>query len=139
MIRNNFVVGNNHENFAIPGSLVSNIPPGTGMLIMACDDVVIEQNIITGNESVGVLFTDFALATNAAIDPDSEPNPDRPKILNNILQDNGNTPAPLVRAFLATKLETQGPDFIDTVGMDDGCILHPERFRTLGMDKYGEW
>ncbi len=46
IIRNNFVVDNNHENFAIPGSLVSNIPQGTGMLIMACDDVVVEQNII---------------------------------------------------------------------------------------------
>lgn len=138
IIRNNFVVDNNHENFAIPGSLVSNIPPGTGMLIMACDDVVVEQNIITGNESVGVLFTDFSLASNASRDPDADPNPNRPKILNNIMQDNGNNPAPMVRAFLATQLETRGPDFIDTVGLDDGCILHPERFRTIGMEKYGD-
>ena len=27
---------------------------------------------------------------------------------------------------------------LDTVGMDDGCILNPERFRTIGLDKYGE-
>ena len=138
IIRNNFVVNNNHENFAIPGSLVSNIPSGTGMLIMACDDVVVEQNIVTGNDSVGILFTDFSLATSASVDPDSEPNPNRPKILNNIMQDNGNNPAPLVRAFLATKLETRGPDVADTVGMDDGCILNPERFRTIGLDKYSE-
>jgi parallel beta-helix repeat protein len=138
LIRNNFVVGNNHENFAIPGSLVSNIPPGTGMLIMACDDVVVEGNIVSDNESVGILFTDFSLATNTATDPDSEPNPNRPKILNNLMSNNGNNPAPLVRAFLATQLETQGPDIVDTVGMDDGCILNPERFRTIGLDKYGE-
>ena len=68
------------------------------MLIMACDDVVVEQNIVTGNDSVGILFTDFSLATSASVDPDSEPNPNRPKILNNIMQDNGNNPAPLVRA-----------------------------------------
>ena len=60
LIRNNFVVDNNHENFAIPGSLVSNIPAGTGVLVMACDDVVIEGNIITGNNSVGITFTDFS-------------------------------------------------------------------------------
>jgi len=138
LIRNNFVVDNNHENFAIPGSLVSNIPPGTGMLIMACDDVVIEGNIVTGNDSLGVLFTDFSLATNAATDPDSEPNPNRPKVLDNIMRDNGGNPAPIVRAFLVTELETVGPDIIDTVGMNDGCILHPERFRTLGLEKYGE-
>ncbi len=138
LIRNNFVVNNNHENFAIPGSLVSNIPPGTGVLVMACDDVVLENNIVTGNDSVGVLFTDFSLATNASMDPDSEPNPNRPKILNNLMRGNGENPAPLVRAFLATQLQTRGPDIVDTVGMDDGCILDPQRYRTLGLDKYGD-
>jgi pectin methylesterase-like acyl-CoA thioesterase len=49
-MRNNFIVDNNHENFAIAGSLVSNIPSGTGVLIMACDDVVVENHIITGNK-----------------------------------------------------------------------------------------
>jgi parallel beta-helix repeat protein len=138
IIRNNFVVDNNHENFAIPGSLVSNIPAGTGMLIMACDDVVVENNIVTGNKSAGLIFTDFSLASNAATDPDSDPNPNRPKILNNIMRDNGGSPEPVVRAFLATQLEMKGPDIVDTVGMDDGCILNPERYRTLGLEKYGE-
>lgn len=138
VIRNNFVVNNNHENFAIPGSLVSNIPQGTGMIVMACDDVVIEGNIISGNESMGIAFTDFALASSAATDPDSEPNPNRPVILNNIMHSNGTSPAPAVRAILATMLETQGPDIVDTVGMDDGCILNPERYRTIGLGKYGE-
>jgi len=138
LIRNNFVVGNNHENFAIPGSLVSNIPQGTGVLVMACDDVVVENNIISDNESVGMVFTDFSLATNAANDPESDPHPNRPRILNNIMRNNGGKPAPAVRAVLAAMLETTGPDIVDTVGMDDGCILYPERFRTIGLDKYGE-
>ena len=138
LIRNNFIVNNNHENFAIEGSLVSNIPPGTGVLVMACDDVVVEGNIITGNNSMGITFTDFSLAGNAANDPESEPNPNRPRVLNNIMRDNGNDPAPVVRAALAALLETTGPDIIDTVGMDDGCILNPERYRTIGLDKYTE-
>tara|TARA_R110002110_G_scaffold205066_5_gene416872 strand:- start:58330 stop:59844 length:1515 start_codon:yes stop_codon:yes gene_type:complete len=138
LIRNNFVADNNHENFAIPGSLVSNIPQGTGILVMACDDVVVEGNIITGNESVGIVFTDFSLAGNAARDPDADPTPNRPKILNNIMLNNGNNPAPVVRAVLATRLETTGPDIVDTVGGDDGCILNPERFRTIGLGKYGD-
>lgn len=138
LIRNNFIVDNNHENFAIPGSLVSNIPQGTGVLVMACDDVVLEGNIITGNDSVGITFTDFSLAGNAANDPDSDPNPNRPKILNNIMRNNGNDPSPVVRVALAAVLTTTGPDIVDTVGMDDGCILHPERYRTIGLDKYTE-
>ena len=136
IIRNNFISGNNHENFAIPGSLVSNIPPGTGVLVMACDDVVLEGNIITNNDSVGITFTDFSLASNAAVDPDSDPYPNRPVILNNIMLNNGSNPAPVVRAILAAMLETRGPDIIDTVGMDDGCILNPERFRTIGLGQY---
>lgn len=138
LIRNNFVVNNNHENFAIPGSLVSNIPEGTGVLVMACDDVVIEGNIISGNNSMGITLTDFSMASSAATDPDSDPNPNRAKILNNIMYDNGNKPAPIVRALLATMMKTRGPDIIDTVGMDDGCILNPERFRTIGLGDYGE-
>jgi len=138
VIRNNFVVDNNHDNFAIPGSLVSNIPPGSGVLVMACDDVVVENNIITGNDSVGIIFTDFSLASSAAVDPDSEPNPNRPKILNNIMRDNGRNPAPMVRAFLASNLEIRGPDIVDTVGMDDGCILNPERYRSIGIEQYSE-
>ena len=138
LIRNNFIVDNNHENFAIEGSLVSNIPAGTGVLVMACDDVVVEGNIITGNNSVGITLTDFSLARNAANDPDSEPNPNRPRILNNIMRDNGGDPDPVVRAVLAAMLETTGPDIVDTVGMDDGCILNPERYRTIGLDKYSD-
>ena len=108
------------------------------MLIMACDDVVIEGNIVTGNKSLGIVFTDFSLAGNAARDPDADPNPNRAKILNNLMYDNGTDPAPVVRAFLATELLTRGPDIADTVGMDDGCLLNPERFRTAGLEKYGD-
>ncbi len=138
IFRNNFIVNNNHENFAIPGSLVSNIPQGVGMIIMACDDVVVEGNIISGNDTMGIAITDFSLASNAANDPDSEPNPNRPVILNNIMLNNGNNPVAEVRAILATMMETTGPDIIDTVGMDDGCILNPERFRTIGLGKYSD-
>ncbi|MFV8818615.1 parallel beta-helix domain-containing protein [Haliea sp. E17] len=138
LIRNNFVIDNNHENFAVPGSIVANVPAGTGMLVMACDDVVIEGNIVTGNNSAGIIFTDFTLATNIPNDPGSEPNPNRPKLLDNLMRDNGLDPAPVVRAYLATQLESRGPDIVDTVGMDDGCILHPARYRTIGLEKYGE-
>jgi parallel beta-helix repeat protein len=138
LIRNNFVVNNNHENFAIPGSLVSNIPKGTGVLVMACDDVVVEGNIISGNESLRIIFTDFSRVSSASNDPDADPNPNRPKILNNIMRNNGENPAPMVRAALAAYMVTSGLDIVDTVGLDDGCILNPERFRTLGLEKYGD-
>ncbi len=138
IVRNNFIIDNNHENFAIPGSIVANVPAGTGILIMACDDVVIEGNIITGNNSAGIIFTDFTLATNIPNDPESEPNPDRPKLLDNLMHANGLDPAAVVRAYLATELQTRGPDIVDTVGMDNGCILNASRYRTMGLENYSE-
>lgn len=45
IFRNNFVVNNNHPNFGAPGSTVASISPGTGILIMAADDVIVKNNI----------------------------------------------------------------------------------------------
>ncbi len=136
IIRNNYVRDNNHENFAAVGSLVSNIPEGTGIMIMACDDVIIEGNVISGNDSIGITLTDFSLAANTAKDPDSDPNPDRPKILSNVMRDNGSNPTPFVRAALAAMLKTEGQDIVDTIGLDSGCILYPERHRSVGISEY---
>ena len=46
IIRNNFILDNNTANFGAPGSTVAGIPAGTGILVMAADDVIIEGNII---------------------------------------------------------------------------------------------
>ena len=89
IFRNNFVVGNNHPNFGAPGSTVSGIPAGTGILVMAADDVVIEGNVISDNKVAGLIITDHAHAQNITADPESEPNSDRVKILDNVMLRNG--------------------------------------------------
>src|SRR5688572_16406828 len=89
IFRNNFVIGNNHPNFGAPGSTVSGIPAGTGILVMAADDVVIEGNIISDNKVSGIIITDHAHAANITADPQSEPNSDRVKILDNMMLRNG--------------------------------------------------
>src|SRR5699024_9860998 len=58
IIRNNFVIDNNTPNFGVPGSTVAGIPAGTGILIMAADEVIVESNVITGNKTAGILITD---------------------------------------------------------------------------------
>ena len=69
IFRNNFVVGNNHANFGAPGSTVAGIPAGTGILVMAADDVVIEGNVISDNKVSGIIITDHAHASNITADP----------------------------------------------------------------------
>ena len=51
---NNQVFDNNHVNFADPNAAVSGVPSGSGIMIMAADEVEVAYNQITGNNSYGV-------------------------------------------------------------------------------------
>ena len=76
IIRNNWVHHNNTKNFGAPGSTVGGIPAGTGIMIMAADDVVVENNIITDNKAVGIISIDHKTAaqlTNVTVDPGGRP------------------------------------------------------------------
>lgn len=139
LIRNNFVVNNNTPNFAAEGSIVAGIPAGTGILVMAADDVRIEGNIITGNNTAGIVVTDLSYAANVSNDPESEPNPDRLAVLDNFMDGNGNDPAAEVKALMmATQFTTQGPDIVAVGGGEDSdnCIINRGRYRTAGIDKW---
>lgn len=138
IIRNNFISKNNHENFGAPGSIVSGIPPGTGILVMAADDVVIENNIISGNDNAGIIITDFQNGgAEASNDPESEPNPDRIVILDNLMIDNGNNPVGELKALMMTQLSTTGPDILAIGGGVGSSIRDVNRYRTWGLGDFG--
>jgi len=138
IVRNNFVINNNHENFGAEGSIVSGIPPGTGILVMAADEVTIENNIISGNENAGITITDLNFGANLSNDPESEPNPDRLVILDNIMTDNGNNPTGQLKALmLANNLSKKGPDILAVGGGTGSCIRNKDAYRTFGLDNYG--
>ena len=138
IVRNNFVINNNHENFGAEGSIVSGIPPGTGILVMAADEVTIENNIISGNDNSGITITDLNFGANLANDPESEPNPDRLVILDNIFTDNGNNPTAQLKALMLTQLSTKGPDIVAVGGGSGSCIRNKSSYRTVGLDNYGQ-
>jgi len=142
IIRRNTVINNNTPNFAIPGSLVSTIPAGTGMIVLAGDDVVIEDNIITGNDTAGIIVTSQDFATDVAGDPESDPNPDRVKILDNVMFDNGKDPATDVKALMLTQLSTKGPDILAYKGAAkperESCVSRKSAYRTFGLEGWGD-
>ncbi|MEZ4970981.1 MAG: parallel beta-helix domain-containing protein [Flavobacteriaceae bacterium] len=137
ILRNNFVVNNNHENFGAPGSTVAGIPPGTGILIMAADDVIVENNIITGNNNTGITIVDLATGDPKANDPNSEGNPDRVVILDNIMFNNGNEPNGEIKAIMLTQMDTKGPDIFAYGGGTGSTIRDKNKYRTFGLDNYG--
>jgi len=56
---NNKCINNNFKNFGKPGMIVSSIPSGSGMIIMATDSVDVYDNIITDNKTVGIAIVSY--------------------------------------------------------------------------------
>jgi parallel beta-helix repeat protein len=137
IFRDNFVVNNNHENFGAPGSTVAGLPPGTGILIMAADDVIIENNIISGNNNTGITIVDHLTGAPTANDPNSEGNPDRVVILDNLMYENGNDPTGEIKAIMLTQMDTKGPDIFAYGGGTGSTIRDKNKYRTFGLDGYG--
>ncbi|MBB6522878.1 parallel beta-helix domain-containing protein [Pseudoteredinibacter isoporae] len=136
IIRNNFVVGNNHKNFGAPGSTVAGIPPGTGILVMAADEVVIENNIITDNKTAGIMITDHYNAPNTTIDEGSDPYPDQVAILDNLMLRNGYDTIDEVKALMLTELKTGNPDIVRAGKSNDSCIYNRHRYITVGINDF---
>lgn len=138
IVRDNFIINNNHANFGKKGSIVSLIPPGTGMVIMAADEVVVENNIITGNDNAGISITDLSFGAQLSKDPDVEPNPDNLVILDNVMYNNGNNPVDQVKVVMATQLDNRGPDILAYGNGTGSCIRNKDAYRTWGLDGYAE-
>lgn len=136
IIRNNYVIDNNHKNFGAAGSIVSFLPSGTGIIVMAADDVIIENNIISGNKNVGIAIVDHNFLADIAVDPESEPNPDRITILDNFMYNNGSEPIAEIKAAMLTKFDSKGPDIMHYGGGTGNCIRDINRYRTFGLDQY---
>ncbi|WP_367916381.1 parallel beta-helix domain-containing protein [Leadbetterella sp. DM7] len=60
---NNLIKANNHENFAIfqDGNPVSMIPPGSGVVILAGDQVEVFHNKIIDNRTLGVAIASYQI------------------------------------------------------------------------------
>jgi parallel beta-helix repeat protein len=99
-IEGNQVLHNNVPN-PVPfdpgptGEPLGKLPTGTGILNVGADHVVIRNNRVIGNDSLGIAITQNPFA---ALDPRIEPNPDHNEIHRNVALHNGLQPD-LIRAL----------------------------------------
>lgn len=138
IFRENFVVNNNHKNFGAPGSVVASIPSGTGILVLAADQVIIENNIITGNKNIGIGITDLKNGgIKFSTDEGIEPNPDNISILDNFMDNNGYDPSgDIATAMKVAMLKKLDIGFIG--GGTNNCVLNAERYITLGLGSFAQ-
>lgn len=94
-VYDNDIYENNRENFAVEGSIVSQAPQGTGVLLLAPNDTEIHDNRIVDNQSVAVFVVSFQ--TLGLLIPDimldeTDPDPERTYIYDNEISGNGSDP-----------------------------------------------
>lgn len=89
-VHHNRIENNNLANFASPGTSVSKVSPGCGVVILASDENEIHENTIKDNKSVGVLILSYSkVAFGTFEDPNFDPFPQENWIHDNDFAQNG--------------------------------------------------
>jgi len=104
LLRDNEVFCNNRENFAKPGSIVAELPQGTGTLSFGSHGVEIRDNIMDGNISVAMLIASNVLLCQIAGQdcgyddrPGYNPYPEKIYVHDNIYINNGTDPKSILK------------------------------------------
>ncbi len=106
VVYDNLIEANNHSNFAKEGTAAAIMPPGTGIALIASDNVEVHNNIVKDNNTGGIGIFSLTIA----FDKDEIDVGDRPEniyIHSNQLTNNGQQPDP----FLA-QLGVPGSDIL---------------------------
>ena len=114
-ILNNYVHDNNAENPAPPESIVEELPPGIGIMIMGVDNIDIQNNRIENNDFIGIGVVDYCLVV-AGTPADCIENPPevedvKPEfnqIIGNTLVNNHGDPPPGPFQFFASDIGELG-------------------------------
>jgi parallel beta-helix repeat protein len=119
----NKVPKNNHANFGAPGSSVSNVPPGTGILLLAMDNVEIFENEITDSNTCGIQIISYILTGNPINDAHYDPYPEHAYIHDNHISGGGTKPGGRYAKWLSGLLGNPFPEILY-----DG-VLNPKHLK----------
>ena len=123
----NDVHSNNTENFAIPGTAVSGVPTGSGVMINSNDQVEIFNNRITNNNTANIVISSYFSANFAGqreIAAELDPYPEQIMIYGNSFEGGGTAPGLAYLTQLRNALYGEQGKFPDIIW--DG-IVNPEK------------
>lgn len=115
---NNQVINNNTPNFATPGDIVSKVPSGTGILVMANHDVEVSGNTVSGSNSFGIAVVSYFSTLIPITDASYYPYPYDVFVHDNTLSGNGTKPdsTTAIGLLLSSSVTTfpggHGPDLV---------------------------
>ncbi|MBC7965663.1 MAG: right-handed parallel beta-helix repeat-containing protein [Fuerstia sp.] len=125
----NRITDNNHENFAPKGTIVADVPAGTGLMLMATDNVEIFDNDVTGHQTSNVLVVSFLITERRINDEKYDPFSESVSIHHNRIAGGGLKPAGQLSAMLAPLTGGVFPDILF-----DG-ILNPAKLKDANGPK----
>ena len=109
---NNKVLANNHENFAPKGNIVASVPPGTGIMIMANDQVEVFDNTIEKNQTTGLSIVSYLLTERPLKDEKYDPYCEAIHVHDNRFAGNGTQPAGRIGEMLSKAMGSPLPDIL---------------------------
>jgi parallel beta-helix repeat protein len=89
---NNQVFENNTPNFAPEGNIVGEVPAGTGMMILANDEIEVFDNNFTDNDTTSILIVSYYITERPFDDPNYDPFPESIYIHDNKINGGGTNP-----------------------------------------------
>ncbi len=111
-VYNNQIFANNTDNFAPEGNIVAGVPSGTGLMIMANDNIEVFDNSFENNNSANVLIVSYLINEIPINDPNYDPFPESIFIHNNQYTGGGETPDSEPLALLQAATGQALPDII---------------------------
>ena len=91
----NDVSNNNTTNFAAPGTAVSGVPAGSGIMVNSNDNVEIFNNRLSGNDTANIVISSYFSANYAGqreVAAEFDPYPELISIYDNEMSDSGRQP-----------------------------------------------
>ena len=119
----NRITNNNHENFAPQGTMVADVPSGSGVMLMAMDNVEIFDNEITGHRTSNVLIVSFLITERKVNDKKYDPYPENISVHDNRISGGGKKPSGVLGAMLSPVTGGVFPDILF-----DG-LLNPAKWK----------
>lgn len=142
---NNRIYANNTENFAPEGAIVGNVPPGTGLLILANDNIEVFENQFADNDSVNIMIYSFVLGGRSVSDPEYDPYPEQIYLHDNEFDGGGTRPGHALLAEWHAQTGAQSPDVVWGGLMREGvrnenliCLGPRERQSFMNLNGSGD-
>jgi parallel beta-helix repeat protein len=119
----NRISNNNHKNFAPKGTIVADVPAGSGVMLMATDNVEVFDNDIIGHQTSNLLIVSFLITDRKINDPKYDPFPENISVHDNRVSGGGSKPAGTLGTLLSPATGGVFPEILF-----DG-MLNPANFK----------